>query len=160
MGTKINIMVNKVILIGNVGADPDVKYIDGSEGSVAVANISLATSENYTKNGEKVEQTEWHRIVLWRKLAEVAEKYVKKGMKLYIEGSLRTKTWDDKDGNKRYTTEVWARNMQMLTRSDNSGTTSNQQSSITNRGTATKTTTSVETPQTQTLDNDENDLPF
>jgi len=153
-------MVNKVILIGNVGADPDVKYIDGAEGSVAVANIRLATSENYTKNGEKVEQTEWHRIVLWRKLAEVAEKYVKKGMKLYIEGSLRTKTWDDKDGIKHYTTEVWARNMQMLSKSDNASTTSNQQSSLTNKDTSTKGTTMVEAPQTQTLDNDENDLPF
>lgn len=105
-------MVNKVILIGNVGADPDVRYL---EGGVAVANLRLATTERYrNKNGENVDQTEWHNIVLWRGLAEIVEKYVRKGMRLYIEGRLRTRTWDDQSGNKRYTTEVWADNMQML----------------------------------------------
>lgn len=105
-------MVNKVILIGNVGADPDVKYL---EGGTAVANIRLATTESYkNKNGEKVEQTEWHTIVLWRGLAEIVEKYVRKGMRLYIERRLRTRTWDDQNGAKRYTTEIWADNMQML----------------------------------------------
>lgn len=105
-------MVNKVILIGNVGADPDVKYL---EGGVAVANLRLATTERYrNKNGETVDQTEWHNIVLWRGLAEIVEKYVKKGMRLYIEGRIRTRTWDDQNGMKRYTTEIWADNMQML----------------------------------------------
>lgn len=105
-------MVNKVILIGNVGADPDVRYL---EGGVAVANLRLATTERYrNKNGENVDQTEWHTIVLWRGLAEIVEKYVRKGMRLYIEGRLRTRTWDDQSGNKRYTTEIWADNMQML----------------------------------------------
>ena len=95
-------MVNKVILIGNVGADPDVKYL---EGGVAVARFSLATSEVYNnKNGERVTQTEWHNIVLWRNLAQIAEKYVRKGMMLYIEGRIRTRSWDDQNGVKRYTT--------------------------------------------------------
>lgn len=110
-------MVNKVILIGNVGADPDVKYL---EGGVAVATLRLATTERYRNknNGENIEQTEWHNIVLWRGLAEVVEKYVKKGMRLYIEGRLRTRTWEDQSGVKRYTTEIYADNMQMLSRSD------------------------------------------
>ena len=104
--------VNKVILVGHVGNDPDVRYLDSG---TPVANFRMATSENYTnKNGEKVTQTEWHNIVLWRGLAEVVEKYVKKGMQIYIEGRLRTRSWDDKDGNKRYTTEIVGDNMQML----------------------------------------------
>ncbi len=114
-------MVNKVVLIGNAGQDPEVRHLDSG---VAVANFNLATNESYKdKNGEKVTQTEWHRIVLWRGLAEVAEKYVKKGELLFIEGRLRTRAWDDKDGNKRYTTEVFADNMKMLGRkSDQPGT--------------------------------------
>lgn len=105
--------VNKVILIGNVGQDPEVRHLDKD---VAVANFSLATSESYTaKNGEKVTTTEWHNIVVWRGLAKVVEQYVHKGDKLYIEGRIRTRSWDDKDGNKRYTTEIYADNMEMLT---------------------------------------------
>lgn len=108
--------VNKVILVGNVGVDPEVRYLDGG---TAVATVRLATSESYkNKNGERITQTEWHSIVLWRGLAEIAEKYVKKGMQLYIEGRLRTRSWDDKDGNKRYTTEVVADTMKMLSRKD------------------------------------------
>jgi single-strand DNA-binding protein len=104
--------INKAILIGNVGKDPEVKRL---ESGITVANFSLATTENYTaKNGEKVTTTEWHNIVLWRGLAEVAEKYVKKGSKLYIEGKIRTRAWEDKDGTKRYTTEIYGDNMQML----------------------------------------------
>lgn len=109
-------MVNKVILIGNVGADPEVRYLDGG---VAVANLRLATTERYkNKNGENVDQTEWHNIVLWRGLAEIVEKYVRKGMRLYIEGRIRTRSWDDQNGVKRYTTEIYADNMQMLSRAD------------------------------------------
>lgn len=115
-------MVNKVILIGNVGADPDVRYL---EGGTAVANLRLATTERYkNKNGENIDQTEWHNIVLWRGLAEIVEKYVHKGMRLYIEGRIRTRSWDDQNGNKRYTTEIWADNMQMLSykqEGDNTG---------------------------------------
>ena len=104
-------MVNKVILVGNVGADPEVKYL---EGGVAVANLRLATTERYKRNGETVEQTEWHSIVIWRGLAEVVEKYVTKGMRLYIEGRIRTRSWEDQGGAKRYTTEIYADSMQML----------------------------------------------
>jgi single-strand DNA-binding protein len=106
--------VNKVILVGNVGKDPEVKYLDNG---VAVANFSLATSETYNnKNGEKVTQTEWHNIVVWRKLAEITETYIKKGMQIYIEGQIRTRSWEDKDGVKRYTTEILGSTMQMLGR--------------------------------------------
>lgn len=113
--------INKVILVGNVGKDPDVRYLDSG---VAVANFPFATSETYkNKNGEKVTTTEWHNIVLWRGLAEVVEKYVKKGSQLYLEGKIRTRSWDDRDGNKRYTTEIVADTMQMLgRRSDQSAT--------------------------------------
>src|SRR5680860_498100 len=104
--------VNKVILIGNVGKDPEIRHLDTG---VAVANFSLATSESYNaKNGEKVTTTEWHNIVLWRGLAEVAEKYVKKGNQLYIEGRIRSRTYDDKDGIKRYITEINGDVMRML----------------------------------------------
>jgi len=104
--------VNKVILVGNVGRDPEVRHLDKD---VTVANFPLATSENYTaKNGEKVTTTEWHNIVVWRGLAKVVEQYVKKGDRLYLEGRIRTRSWDDKDGNKRYTTEIYVDNMEML----------------------------------------------
>ena len=104
--------VNKVILVGNLGKDPEVKYLDNG---VAVANFSLATTENYkNKEGEKVSQTEWHNIVMWRGLAEVAEKYLKKGASVYIEGKIKTRKWEDKDGNTRYNTEILADNMTML----------------------------------------------
>lgn len=108
--------VNKVILIGNVGKDPDVRYLDSG---VAVANFPLATTERgYTAaNGTVVpDKTDWHNIVLWRGLAEVAEKYVKKGSRLYIEGKIRTRSYDDPSGNKRYITEIYADNMEMLDR--------------------------------------------
>ncbi|WP_297091443.1 single-stranded DNA-binding protein [uncultured Draconibacterium sp.] len=110
--------VNKVILVGNVGKDPEVRHLDTG---VAVANFPLATSESYNaKNGERVTTTEWHNIVLWRGLAEVAEKYVTKGRQLYIEGRIRTRSYDDKDGNKRYVTEIYGDQMQMLgNRADN-----------------------------------------
>ena len=109
--------VNKVILIGNLGKDPEVRYLDNG---VAVANISLATTENYkNKEGEKVSQTEWHDVVLWRGLAEVAEKYLKKGASVYIEGKIRTSKWVDKDDNNRYKTEIMADKMNMLSKSSN-----------------------------------------
>lgn len=106
--------VNKVILIGNVGRDPEVRYLDGG---VAVATLTLATTERgYTlQNGTQVpERTEWHNIVLWRGLAEVAEKYVRKGSKIYVEGKLRTRSYDDQNGVKRYVVEIFADNMEML----------------------------------------------
>ncbi|MES2140555.1 MAG: single-stranded DNA-binding protein [Bacteroidota bacterium] len=98
------IALNKVILVGNLGKDPEVRHL---EGGVAVASFSLATSEGYKdKSGQRIEQTEWHNIVVWRGLAESAEKYLKKGMSIYVEGKLRTRSWDDKDGHKRYMTEI------------------------------------------------------
>lgn len=104
--------VNKVILIGNLGKDPEVRYLDNG---VAVANFSLATTENYkNKEGVRVSQTEWHNIVLWRGLAEVAEKWLKKGSSVYVEGKIRTRKWEDKDGNTRYSTEILGDNMTML----------------------------------------------
>ena len=107
--------VNKVILIGNVGKDPDVRYLDNG---VAVATFSLATTERgYTlQNGTQVpDRTEWHNIVLWRGLAQTAEKYVHKGDKLYIEGKIRSRSYDDQNGVKRYVVEIFADNMEMLT---------------------------------------------
>jgi len=107
--------VNKVILIGNLGKDPEVRYL---ETGVAVANFPLATSETFLdkSSNEKRSVTEWHNIVVWRGLAEVAEKYLKKGQKVYIEGKLRTRSWNDKDNQTRYTTEIVAENMTMLGR--------------------------------------------
>lgn len=106
--------VNKVILVGNVGKDPDTRYLDEN---TPVCKFPLATSEVYrNRDGEKIEQTEWHNIVLWRGLAKVAEQYVKKGSQLYIEGRIRSRSYDDKDGIKRYITEIVGDNMQMLGR--------------------------------------------
>ena len=105
--------VNKVILIGNLGSDPEVRYTpDG----VPVANFNLATSESWNdrNTGERQERTEWHRLVLWRKLAEIAGQYLKKGAKVYVEGKLQTRSWDDQSGQKRYTTEIVVNDMQML----------------------------------------------
>lgn len=103
--------VNKAILIGNVGKDPEVRHLSDTK----VANFTLATSESYTsKSGEKVTTTEWHNIVVWRGLAEVVEKYVSKGSKLYVEGKIFTRSWDDKDGVKRYKTEIQADTIQIL----------------------------------------------
>lgn len=117
--------LNKVMLIGNAGKDPDVRYLDSG---VAVASLPLATTERgYTlQNGTQVpDRTEWHNIVLWRGLAEVAEKYVHKGDKLYIEGKIRTRSYDDQNGQKRYITEIFADNMEMLS-AKGGGTTENQ----------------------------------
>jgi single-strand DNA-binding protein len=103
--------VNKVILVGNVGRDPETKHLDKG---VAVSNFSLATTETYiAKTGEKISNTEWHNIVAWRGLAEVVEKYVKKGSQLYIEGRLKTRNYE-KDGVKHYLTEIYADEMQLL----------------------------------------------
>lgn len=107
--------VNKVILIGNLGADPEVRHL---QNGASVANFRIATSETYKDRttGEKREQTEWHSIVAWRGLAEITEKYLRKGSKVYVEGKLRTRQWQDKDGNTRYTTEVHADDMTLLDR--------------------------------------------
>lgn len=104
--------VNKVILIGRLGRDPEMRFTKSGDG---VCNFSMATSETWTdKSGEKQEKTEWHNIVIWGKLAEIATEYLSKGKQVYIEGRLQTREWDDKDGNKRSTTEIVANNMTML----------------------------------------------
>ena len=105
--------VNKVILIGNIGKDPEVKYFPNGD---AFCNLTLATSESWNDkaSGEKKEKTEWHNVVFTRKLAEIVGQYVKKGAKLYVEGSLRTRKWQDKEGQDRYTTEILVNDMQML----------------------------------------------
>ena len=104
--------INKVILVGNVGKDPEIRHLENGN---PVCTIPLATSETFTnKTGEKVTNTEWHNVVLWRGLADIASKYVKKGSQIYIEGKIRTRSWEDKDKVKRYSTEIVADNMQLL----------------------------------------------
>lgn len=105
--------VNKVILVGNLGSDPEVRYTAGGD---AVANLSVATAESWKdkQTGEKQERTEWHRVVMFRRLGEIAAEYLKKGSQVYIEGRLQTRKWQDKNGNDRYTTEIVASDMQML----------------------------------------------
>ena len=115
--------LNKAMLIGNVGRDPEVRYLDGQNGNAKVATFTLATTERYRdRNGETRENTEWHNIVAWRSTADVVERFVKKGTQVYIEGRIRTRSWDDQTGNKRYTTEIIADTLQLLgKRSDNPG---------------------------------------
>jgi single-strand DNA-binding protein len=105
--------INKVILVGHLGKDPEVRHLDGG---VTVASFPLATSETYNKDGRRVEQTEWHNIVLWRGLAEVASKYLQKGKLVYIEGKLRTRSFEDREKIKKYVTEVVAENFTILGR--------------------------------------------
>jgi single-strand DNA-binding protein len=103
--------LNKAMLIGRLGSDPEMR----NTGSASVVNISLATTETYKDaQGNKQEKTEWHNLVFWERNAEIVEKYCKKGSQLFVEGSLQTREWNDKDGNKRYTTEIRVRNFQML----------------------------------------------
>ena len=146
--------VNKAILVGNVGKDPEVRYL---ESGVAVCNFPLATSETYkNRNGETVTNTEWHNIVLWRGLAEVAEKYIKKGKQLYIEGRIRTRSWDDNDGNKKYITEIVGDNMQMLGRKqDNESQESQHRQPSENEG-----QTGGTFDETPNNENETDDLPF
>ncbi|MBO4230872.1 MAG: single-stranded DNA-binding protein [Bacteroidales bacterium] len=118
--------LNKVMLIGNVGKDPEIRYLDGNnpnQGATKVAQFTLATTERYRdRNGELRENTEWHNIVAWRNSADVAEKFIRRGTQLYVEGKLRTRSWTDQSGNKRFTTEVAVDNLQLLgKRTDNPG---------------------------------------
>ena len=140
--------INKVILVGNLGKDPEVRYL---EGGTAVANFTLATSETYTDKGtnDKKTITEWHNVVLWRGLAEIAEKYLKKGNQVYIEGKLRTRKWQDKDGNDRYTTDIVGDSMQMLGKKDDNTTAQPQNQN-----------TQSPTPTIEKQDTETDDLPF
>lgn len=146
--------VNKVILIGNLGKDPEVRHL---ENGAVVANFPLATSEVYTdrSTGEKKETTDWHDIVLWRGLAEVAEKYLRKGYKVYVEGKLKKRSWQDKEGNTRYTTEVVADEMTILSRPEGSERISENQPPYSGQGTPTPPGRIDDL-----LKDDNNDLPF
>lgn len=111
--------VNKVILVGNLGANPEMRFTQGGQ---AVANLRLATTERWTdRNGQKQEQTEWHRVVVWGKTAEIVGQYCTKGRQIYVEGRIRTRQWQDQQGQKRYSTEVVAQNVQMLGSRDGAG---------------------------------------
>jgi len=103
--------VNKAILIGRLGADPEIRY---TQSGMAVASFRIATNNRIKRGDEWIDEPEWHRIVAWDKLAEICNQYLKKGMLIYVEGRLRTRSWEDQDGNKRWTTEIHAREMQML----------------------------------------------
>ena len=106
--------LNKVLLIGNVGKDPEIRHL---QGGAAVATITLATSERYRdRNGETREMTEWHTVIAWRQLADLAENYIRKGSQIYVEGRIRSRSWDDQNGQKRYVTEIQADTIQLLGR--------------------------------------------
>ena len=139
--------LNKVQLIGRLGKDPEIKYTNDN---VPVAKFSLATTEIYKdKSGQKQENTEWHNIVCWRSLAEIAEKYLTKGKQVYIEGKIKSRSWDDKDGVKRYITEIVADNFIMLDKRESS-----------EQHTESSTQKSFETPPVENTSVPEDDLPF
>jgi len=135
--------LNKVMLIGNLGADPEIRY---TPSGAAVANFNMATKAQWTtKEGEKQDKTEWHRIVAWRRLGEICGEYLHKGSLVYIEGRLQTRSWEDRDGNKRYTTEIVAQGMQMLDRAGQS---------------AEAVSTEERFPTEEPLDVPDDDIPF
>lgn len=164
--------VNKVILIGNLGSDPEVRYLDG--GSV-ITRFNIATTETYTnKSGEKIEQTEWHRIELWNALAKVAEKYLRKGNQVYVEGKIRTENWTDKEGQARTGISILANSMTMLGGSgsggsgyDSTGGLSNPEGNQPAKAPAPGAPTQSNTPKATdpippalASDGDDDDLPF
>ncbi|MFM1875013.1 MAG: hypothetical protein RL266_750 [Bacteroidota bacterium] len=144
--------VNKVILVGRLGADPEVRSL---EGGTKVASIRLATSERYKdKNGNQQESTEWHNVVLWRGLAEVTEKYLKKGDQVYVEGKIKTRKWTDKEGNDRYSTDIVADDMTML-----GGGSGGDKGGLSSGGGAATSANRVNEPSAS-LDDIDDDLPF
>ncbi|WPP53498.1 single-stranded DNA-binding protein [Catalinimonas niigatensis] len=151
--------VNKVILLGNLGADPEVRHLES--GSI-VANISVATSESYVKNGQRMEQTEWHKVELWDKLAELCEKYLSKGNTVYIEGKIRTNTYQDKDGVTRYDKRIRATNMTFVGgRNDDTDSMDDNNNSY-SQGTSSPPSSSQkkEEAASQRNEQDTDDLPF
>ena len=147
--------VNKVILIGNLGADPEVRYMTSGQ---AVANLSIATSESWRdkQTNELQERTEWHRVVLFRRLAEIAGEYLKKGSKVYIEGRIRTRKWQDQNGQDRYTTEINADELQMLDGRGDNMSSSNNDASYSNTS---KPQAAPQQPSNNP-DNFDDDIPF
>lgn len=144
--------VNKVILVGNLGKDPEVRHLENGR---AVANFSLATSESYkNKQGEKVTQTEWHNVVLWTPLAELAEKYLKKGNQVYIEGKITTRSYEDKEGVQKYITEVVGREMTFL------GTKPSGGGEGASPGNTSSSAASVSSEPAATSETEIDDLPF
>lgn len=161
--------VNKVILVGNLGADPETRYMPNGD---AVANIRLATTESWKDkaSGEKKELTEWHRVVFYRKLAEIVGQYLKKGSAVYIEGRIRTRKWQDKEGQERYTTEIDVREMQMLGGRSSAGASSDGEaeyggsmpSSSSSSGSAGAPSAARSAPakKTPSFDDMDDDIPF
>ena len=150
--------INKVILIGNMGSDPEVRYMPNGN---AVATLSIATSESWKdkQTGERQERTEWHRVVLFNRLGEIAGEYLRKGSKVYLEGSLRTRKWQDKSGQDRYTTEIVANEMQML---DSKGGQSGGFDAAPNQGQASRPESNNQAPQQMAAVDDsfDDDIPF
>lgn len=151
--------INKVMLIGRLGKDPEMRYLDNN---VALARFPIATSESYKgTNGEKVEKTEWHNVVVWRKLAEIAGKYLKKGSQIYLEGKLRTRNWDDANGEKRYATEVVVDDFRMLDRKSDGPSAASAGGGNSYGGSQTSQPNKVSEPQTSSSEGSmEDDLPF
>ncbi len=147
--------VNKVILVGNLGKDPEVRTLDNG---TKVARFSLATTESYKdrNSGERVDQTEWHNIVLWRGLAEIAERYLRKGSQIYVEGKLQTRSYEDKEGITKYNTDIVGLNMTMLGGKSDGGESQNSY----NQPSSPKETTSSGTAPSSTSSDDIDDLPF
>ena len=144
--------VNKVILVGTLGQDPDTRY---TPSNAAVANLSIATNESWKdkQTGEQKEKTEWHRVVMFNRLAEIATEYLRKGSQIYIEGKIQTRKWEDKDGNDRYTTEIVANEMQML-----GGRSAGNTSSSSMNSTSSEEISSPKNPQEN--DDFDDDIPF
>lgn len=151
--------INKVILVGNLGADPETRYMPSGK---PVTNIRIATSEGWTDktSGDKQERTEWHAVVLFEKLAEIAAEYLRKGSQVYIEGSLRTRKWQDKEGKDRYSTEIVARDMQMLGGRGGAGSGSGTDTSGERRGPVSNDHAATASPPVADTGEFDDDIPF
>lgn len=152
--------VNKVILIGNMGKDPEIRY---TAGGAAIANVTIATSESWKdKNtGEQVEKTEWHRVVFFNRLAEIVGEYLKKGSKIYVEGRLQTRKWQDQQGQDRYTTEIVANEMQMLdSRGGSASFNQEQDAGQYNQAPASQSPASQSAPAMAPAGDFDDDIPF
>lgn len=151
--------VNRVILVGNLGKDPEVRYMPNGD---AVTNITLATTDSWKDktSGEKKETTEWHRVVFFRKLAEIAGQYLKKGSQVYLEGSLKTRKWQGQDGQDRYTTEIVADSMQMLGRREGGSASEDERSRSAPASSSVPAPRPAQSPDSSGLGDFEDDIPF